>query len=295
MVAALREAREGRKFRGKSAVLCLGPQQLFVQNVRVVRPVSGSLDVAVRQEVESRLPFPLNEAELRYLEAADVRQGDAVRREVIAMACHKPQLDRVLQIVEDAGLRPVGVEVEATALLRCYRSQYRRDEDHEQRTLYVHMGSASTAVLITQGSDILLFKYLDIGGRQLDAAIARHLKMDPADAWSLRRNAGDRRADQQDPDIVRSISEATRPVIDRLVNELAMCTRYHSVTFRGQPLKRMVIAGGEATPALVDKLAVHLDIKSELGDPFRAIEATALQGRRSQWDVALGLAMKPLA
>src|SRR6185503_637383 len=122
--------------------------------------------------------------------------------------------------------------------------------------------------LIAQGDDLLFVKYIDIGGQHFDLAIARHLKMDLQEAISLRKHNGDRRAEMQDPEVSRSIAEATRPVVERLGGELAMCVRYHSVTFRGQPLVRLVLSGGEATQQLLESLSKQLDLKSELSDPF---------------------------
>jgi type IV pilus assembly protein PilM len=82
--------------------------------------------------------------------------------------------------------------------------------------------------------------------------------------------------------------------VERLAGELAMCVRYHSVTFRGQPLVRLVLSGGEATQQLLDALSKQLDLKCELSDPFRALPASPSLGRKGQWDVAAGLAMKDL-
>jgi type IV pilus assembly protein PilM len=294
LVEALRQAREGRHFRGKDAVLCLGNRELFVQNLRVAKVTGGDLDQAVRQEVEGRLPFPVAETELRYLEAAEVRQGDTTRREIIVLACHRPVLEQSLKVIEDAGLHPVAVDVEPLALLRSYANQFRRDIDKDQRSLFVHIGASNTVVVIAQGSNVLFLKYVDLGGKHFDEAVARHLKMDLAEAWALRRHNGDRRVDQQDPEISRSVAESIRPVIDRLANELSMCIRYHSVTFRGQPLVRLVLGGGEAAQSLVDTLATRIDVKCELGDPLRSYEAPPMAGRKSQWDVAAGLALRQI-
>lgn len=295
LIEAIGQAREGRRFRGREVVLCLGWRQLSVQNLRVPKPAAGvSLEPIVRQEVESRLPFPTAEAELRFLETADVRQGDAVRREVIVMACHRPVLDQTMRIIDAAGLRPVAVEVEPAALLRCYHLQYRRGEDQHQRSIYVHVGHGSTVVIIAQGAEVLFVKYIELGGKHFDEGVARHLQMSLADAWALRRHNGDRRTDQQDPEVARSVVESIRPLVDKLVSEVSLCVRYHSVTFRGRPLTRLVLAGGEATQALVDTLAAKIDIKCELGDPLRSFEHGVLPGRKGQWDVALGLALRGL-
>jgi type IV pilus assembly protein PilM len=158
--------------------------------------------------------------------------------------------------------------------------------------MFVHFGSGSTVSVIAQGAEVLFIKYLDVLGRQLDEAVARHLNMPLSEAIVLRRNNGDRRIDQQDPDISNGIADATRSVIDRLVQELALCIRYHSVTFRGQPLSQLLVSGGEATAGLVDALASRLDVKCELGDPLRDYPTKLPGGRPGQWDVATGLALR---
>jgi type IV pilus assembly protein PilM len=118
--------------------------------------------------------------------------------------------------------------------------------------------------------------------------------MDLHEAVSLRKHNGDRRAEMQDPEVARSVAEATRAVVERLASELAMCVRYHSVTFRGQPLARLLLSGGEATQQLLDALNKVLDIRCELSDPFRTLSTAPTLGRRGQWDVAAGLAMREL-
>lgn len=289
---ALRQARQGREFVGRDAVLCLGGEQLYVQNIRVPKATGDELERIVHAEAEGKLPFSPREAEIRFVEAADVRQGDMTKREVVLLACHQPVLERILSIVVRAGLRPVAVDIEPAAVLRCYSQQFRRDEDKRQRTLLVHLGAASTAVVIAQGNDALFIKYVETSGRTLDEAVAKHLKLAPPEAAALRRQHADRQADRRDEEISRSLAEATRPVVDRLIGELSLCLRYHSVTFRGQPVARVILGGGEATPALAEALGARLDIPCEVGEPLRLLHAAKSVGRQCQWDVAAGLALR---
>jgi type IV pilus assembly protein PilM len=292
LVEALRRAREGRAFRGREAVLCLGAPELYVQNLRVPKGSREEVQRMVLQDSAGRIPFPVDQAEIRFLEAADVRQGESMRREVIVLAAHLPYVERRVQLLVDAGLHPVAVDAEPTALLRGYFKQYRRDEDRQCRMLYVHLGSAQSVAVIAEGTNILFIKYIEVGGRQMDEAVSQTLSMAPFEASALRRHNGDRRAEQQDPEIARTISEAVRPVIDNLANELSLCVRYHSVTFRGQPLLRMVLGGGEGTAALGEALGTRLDLKCELGDPLRSYDIKLPGGRSGQWDIAAGLALK---
>jgi type IV pilus assembly protein PilM len=292
IAAAIAKGREGREFRGKDVVLGLTDRELFLQNIRVPRNDSANFDRVVTQEAAGRIPYNVGETEIRYLEMSDVRQGEAMLREIVILACHRPVLERVLGVCNPSGLRPVAVDVEPAALVRSYVAQYRRDEDRQQRAMFIHMGYHSTAVIITKGDEPLFVKYLDIGGKHCDESVAKHLSMDLADAASLRRNSGDRRADTIDPEIAASIAEGVRPVVERLANELSMCIRYHSVTFRGQPLVRLVLGGGEAAPPMLEALSKRLSLKCELSDPMRHFPNQLHLGRKGQWDVAVGLALR---
>jgi type IV pilus assembly protein PilM len=292
MAQAIKQGLAERSFHGRDAVICLNDRQLFLQSLRVPKQAGAQLDRLVAQEAAGRVPFGIDEAEIRYLEAADVRQGDQTLREVILFAVQRSELQKALAAVELARLKPVAVDVEPAALVRSYAGQYRRDGDRLARALVVHVGYSRTAALIVQADELLFVKYIDVGGQHFDMAIGRHLKMDLQEAVALRKHNGDRRAELQDPEVARSVAEATRPVVERLANELAMCIRYHSVTFRGQPLVRLVLSGGEATPQLLEALSKQLDLKCELSDPFRTLPAAANLGRKGQWDVAAGLAMK---
>ncbi|MBI2478061.1 MAG: pilus assembly protein PilM [Planctomycetia bacterium] len=292
IVESLGQAREGRGFRGHDAVLCLNHRHLFLQNIRVSKTAQVSLDRTVQQEAAGRIPFPVADAEIRYLEAADIRQGDAVLREVILMACHRPVLERLLRVVERASFRPVAVDVEPTSLVRTYTSQFRRDEDRIIRTMYVHVGYESTLVVIAQGDELLFVKYIELGGKQFDEAVSRKLKMNLVDSAALRRNNGDRRSDRQDPEITRSVADAMRPAVERLASELSMCVRYHSVTFRGRALERFVLGGGEAAESLLESLTKRVGLTGELSDPFRMYSRSGKTGRTCHWDIAAGLALR---
>ena len=286
---------EGRGFRGRDAVICLDQRHLFLQNMRVPKADQASVERSIQQEAAGRIPFPVAEAEMRFLEAADIRHGDAVMREVILMACHRPVLDRAIEMVERAGLRPVAVDVEPAAIMRSHVSQFRREQDHGVRSILVQVGYSSTAVTIVEGDHALFIKYIELGGKDLDEAVAQKLQMQIGEASALRRHNGDRRSDRQDPEIARSVSEATRPVVERLASELSKCVRYHSVTFRGSPLTRFVLSGGEATQQLLDLLGKRLSLQADLSDPLRVYPARSNNTRKGQWDVATGLALRQLA
>ncbi|MCS7304278.1 MAG: pilus assembly protein PilM [Thermoguttaceae bacterium] len=295
ILETLRRVRQARNFRGREVVLALGPEELFIQNLRLPESKPDnkkeSFEKLVLSEAASRLPFEAADAEIRFLQTEPVRQADTVRLEVIVLACRRAVIEQKVSMAERAGFVPVALEPQPIALLRCYSNQYRRQSDQQRRSMYVNIGANSTMVLITRGNDLMFIKSIPWGGRSLDEAVAQHLKMSLPEASALRRHHGDRRADQRDPEVTLAIQEAVRPLWDRLANELSMCTRYFCITFRGEPLSSLVLGGGEACRELADWLAGQLNLPCELADPFRSFQTRSSPGRHTQWDVATGLAL----
>ena len=158
--------------------------------------------------------------------------------------------------------------------------------------MLVNIGASETLVVIARGESPLFVKYLDLGGGLMDEAVARGLDMDLPAATMLRLHNGDRRRDQQDPEMIATIQQALRPVYDRICSELSLCVRYYGVTFRQQPLSRVIISGGEASEELVEWLGHRLGLPCQLGDPFRGLKDSGETRRRSQWSIATGLALR---
>ena len=151
VAGALRKLVADHRFRGRNVVSCLGSQQLFVQNVRLPKLPPEEVDKVVRWEAEERLPYPIADAEIRYLAAGEVRQDANVKQEVILMACHQGVIQRQINLLELAGLSPVAFDVEPCALLRSLLNA--QDESATvTRRGYLHLGERSTAMIIAEGS-----------------------------------------------------------------------------------------------------------------------------------------------
>ncbi len=292
LIDAIDSLRAQSAFRGRRAVVVLNDRQLLIQNLRVPRVSELSLSDLVQRELAERLPYPIGQAEVRHVTVGEVRQGDRLYREVIVFAARNDTLHHIVTLLDKAGLQVCAMDVEPATLIRAFMHEYRRDEDRASRTLIVHIGTTRTAVLVSGDAQPLLIKYLQIGGRQFDQAVAEHLDMDLRAAASLRRHQGDRRASRRDPDVLRSVREATRPVVERLISELAMCCRYYSVTFRGSPLARVLLGGGEADTDLAQLISQRLNLPAEVAQPFRHIRAEGPMEDAPAWDVAVGAALR---
>lgn len=292
LATAMRQARDRRNFRGRSVVISLSRRDLWVQNIRVPKAEGNELHRSVIQEVASRLPYPIADAEIRFVEAGEVRMGDQTQVETIVFAVSRERVQRLIDVVESAGWEPIAIDVEPLAMVRASANQLRREADQSARVMMINVGYGHTAIAIAQGQDTMMVKYVDVGGRTFDEELAKHLQMPVADAARMRRQEGDRRIERRDPEIVQAIEESLRFAYDKISQELMLCLRYHNVAFRGRAVTQLVVGGGEATAEMANSFGDLLNLPSVLSDPFRGIDTVPNEARRSVWDIAMGLALR---
>jgi type IV pilus assembly protein PilM len=296
---ALRDILRSGAFKGKSVVVGLNARQLFVQNVRLPRLPEDEMSKVVRWEAEERLPEDFGDAEVRHLVAGQIRgggggEGAEAKQEVILLAARRQAVQQMIRLLESVRLRPLAIDIPASALVRAAQLTARRKTDEQNGMLLVDVGAGMTTAVMSRGSEILLIKQLAIGGYSMDHVVARKLNLSLDNASAARQQWG-AQSEAMDPDMARAVGEAVRPEIETLAGELLMCIRYHGITFRGSRIGRTVLWGGEANMRLATQLAERIEMPCDMADPLQGVEiAPAAQpaingGPHGQWALALGL------
>lgn len=290
----LRKLIVDHRLTGQKVVGCVNATDLFVETIRLPQMSSEELAKVVQWEASERLPYPLGEAELRYLVAGEVRQDNTTKQEIILLACRTETIRRQLQILEGAGLTPIGIDVEPCAWLR---SLYRAGgKTGASRTAYLYCGETTSTVMFVEGQRVLFLKSIAIGGRQFDEAVAQSLAVEMRTAHEMRASVFSAPDLDGDNEVHRSIIDALRPSFDTLVSELELCLRYYKVTFRGRPLEDLVLSGSESAPWLADFLGERAGLSGRDVNPLGCLNkmpwSASVQLQPGRWATPLGLAMK---
>ena len=291
---ALRRLIVDHRLSGRKVVSCLSADELFVETVRLPQLPPDEIAKVVPWEAAERLPYPLADAELRHLMAGEVRQDNVVKQEVILLASPREVIQRRLRVLEQAGLTPIGIDVEPCAWLRCLHRAGRLAET--SRTAYLFCGETTSTVMFAEGQRALFLKSFPIGGRLFDDAVAQSLAVDVETAASMRTNVFAAAVLDGENEVHRSIIESLRPTFDSLVAELELCLRYYKVTFRGRPLDGLVLSGSEAAPWLAEYLGERVGVSTRTINPLDCLSRTptslSLNQLSGRWATAMGLAMK---
>lgn len=298
-------------FTSKRAVCAIPAAQSYCKHMQLAAGDPGAIAAQVRVAVSGQLGCDPTALVFRHIDVE--RAGPAGKSEVICMAASRDLVERYVGAVRAARLEPVGMHAEHVAIVRAM-SVIGQPGD-TQTTLYLDIGAGSTKVAIAPGQSIKFARTIDLGGRHLDHAVARHTRCDLHEARQVRlglRELGARPAPAPAGGGSVAVAEAdlatrlavravTEP-IEILTDEVAMCLRYYESLFPGTRPARVAFLGGEARHvALCTHIARALRMSALTGDPMAGVARSGkepirgadLSGSQPGWAMVLGLALCP--
>jgi type IV pilus assembly protein PilM len=147
LTAALRElfASSGLSKRVRIGVA----NQRTVLRTLELPPVTDRKELAsaVMFLAQDQVPMPLSNAVIDFHPLGVIDTLDGPRQRVVLVAAQRDMIERLLDAVRDAGLRPVGIDLSAFALIR---SLYQADAEGAGRVLYLNVDGL-TNLAIAEG------------------------------------------------------------------------------------------------------------------------------------------------
>ncbi len=318
VVSAVKQILADGKFHGKDVVSNLPNDKLKITSVRLAETETEGIEQALKKEAAQRFGLDPEKDIINYVVAGDVRQGDEVKNEFIVFAADSESIKSQIELLEEMGLQPVGLDTVPGALFRSFERTLRRQEDRERTMVFVDVGSRFTTVVFSRGGEISFVKQIPIGGQRFDREIASKLGVSIEEARTLRnmlRTGKTASVDSgvqglsssQGTTVQTGLDVSTRQVIvdavgsvaEELAKEISLCFRYYTVTFRGKRVERAIFTGGEAYEnILLNVLKRQLTVEIEVAQPLKGFDmkdADFGNDRRSwlcEWSVAVGLSLK---
>jgi type IV pilus assembly protein PilM len=330
IVSAARDVIAEAGFRGRDVVSCLPSERLKITSIRLPETQGEDIERALKKEVSQRFGLDSEQDAVNYMLAGHVRQGDEVKNELILFAADSASIKSHIALLEESGLRPVGIDTLPCALFRSFQRSLQRQEDRGRTTVFVDVGSRFTTVVFGRGPEITFVKQIQVGGEDFNKEIAAKLGVGLEEAEGLRAKLSTERSanaafgpgrasasqnlyaplewseskpngthDALDAATRQVMVDAIGSVSEKLATEISLCFRYYTVTFRGKRVERAVFSGGEAYERiLLNVLKRQLAVDIEVAQPLRGFDMTNLhfesdkRGLLCEWAVAVGLALK---
>ena len=261
--------------------------------VRAVE-VSGVTDPrhvanAVRFRAQEVLPVPPQEAVLDFQVLRETVDADgAPTRHVLLAVAYRDLVEAYAQACAEAGLRLLGIDVEALALVRALAPWRYVEPGEEERSAWVavNIGAERTTLAVTDGLTCEFARVISWGGRALTSALAEALGVDLETAEQIKRRVGldeTLPVDAVPDDEAERAREALQASLRTLARELVSSLQYYQNQPGSLGIRELLLAGGTAQLGGLGDALQHLTgVGVRIADPLAAVSV----GRRVDAEVA---------
>ncbi|MCC5949690.1 MAG: type IV pilus assembly protein PilM [Nitriliruptoraceae bacterium] len=263
VVSALKDLLDDAKIKAKKVWLGVANQRVVVRQVDLPWMEESELRGSLRYQVQEHIPIPVEEAELdvHIVDEFTSDEGDRMQR-LMLVAGHRDMINAHVSAATEAGLKPIGVDLNPFAILRAMGDDSMLDQG---RQVLVDVGAGVTNIVVHQQGVPTFVRMLVNGGDDITRALSSGLSMSPEDAEAFKRSAAVGNTDDAG---ARIVTEQADAFIDEVRGSLDYY-QHHQGGAGGPQLGGVVLSGGGASlVGLRERLEAALRLPVELGDPF---------------------------
>ena len=290
VVDAISNLLESRGITARNVVASVSGRAVIVKKITMNRLSADDAQHAVYWEAEQHVPYDINDVSLDF-EILGPAPNDPKMMQVLLVAAKKEMVMSFADLIREAGLQPLIVDVDSFATQNALEANYDFSPSDVVATLNV--GAEITNINITQGGVPYFTKDLQVGGHSFIEAAQRKFNLSQTEAAAAVR--GESGAGFEIAPLVEQACESLATALERAQAYLRTAAEAGAVT-------RIMLCGGSAlTPGLPEFLNRRFGVPAEIANPLSrvAYDPALFAGQdvmkvAPQLTVAIGLALRRL-
>jgi type IV pilus assembly protein PilM len=267
VAGAVRQLMGHTSIKDKKVHLGIANQRVVVRQIDLPWMPEDEFRTSLRFQVQEFIPIPVEDAELDFHVLEEFSEGDKRMQRMMLVAAHKDMVAAHIQAAQEAGLRPVGVDLNPFAVLRALGEDSALSSGSE---VLIDVGAGVTNIVVHDDGVPRFVRILVLGGDDITEALMSAGGTTFEDADELKKRLGLRQTGEH--------GEAERTIEQRagaFVDEVRSSLDYYQAQTGAGRISRVVLSGGGALLAgLPERLAGVLRVPVERAKPFDRLPAT---------------------
>jgi type IV pilus assembly protein PilM len=260
VVDAISNLLESRGITTRNVVASVSGRAVIVKKITMNRLSADDAQQAVYWEAEQHVPYDINDVSLDF-EILGPAPNDPKMMQVLLVAAKKEMVMSFADLIREAGLQPLIVDVDSFATQNALEANYDFSPSDVVATLNV--GSEITNINITQGGVPYFTKDLQVGGHSFIEAAQRKFNLSQTEAAAAVR--GESGAGLEIAPLVEQACESLATALERAQAYLRTAGEAGTVT-------RIMLCGGSAlTPGLPEFLNRRFGVPAEIANPLARV------------------------
>ena len=253
---------------------------------------------AIRFRAQEALPIPIDEAVLDYVIVDESAAEDGTKTyKVVLVVAYRDLVDRYVAACKKAGLKLMGIDLEAFALLRALGVE---GDAGDTGLVVVSIGHDRSTFAVSDGRVCEFTRVLDWGGFSLNVAIARALQLAPSEAEPIKLGLSLSDAtvvpEGLSPQQSDAVRDAVRKQLEAFARDLVSSLRFYQNQPGSLGIREIVVTGGTTElPGLAAELERLIGVPVRVGDPLARVKVGKKVARSEQLGsltAAIGLGME---
>ena len=292
VVDALKNLIKSEKIQSRYAVSAVAGEAVFIKKIKVPVMSEEKLSEKITQEAEQYIPFDIDEVVLDF-QILDKINGNKEEKmmEALLVAVQRVIIDERTDILLEAGLKPVIIDLDLFALMNAARLT--NDLSSMGTIALIDLGDSFTHINIIQNGVIGYTRDIPVGGGYLTNMLMSKFKVPFEQVLAIKR--GKFSPDIREEEVIETIIQAYNNILE----EIQKYFDYFSTLSNHKMEKVLLCGGGSMIRGLDDYCADYLKIPVETLNPMQGVKVNPKVFDRSLVDemsglstVALGLARR---
>ncbi len=247
----------------KDVVISISGHGVITDKIVMDRKSGSEAEQAILFEAEQRAPFDVEDVTMDYHIIHEDEETN--KMEILLVAARNEFLKNYLDMIIDAGLRPVVVDIDAFAILNAYEINY--DIDPSRVTALIDLGFDVTSITFLKDGFYHSTRDVSNGTRLIFDAVSKEFRLNQELTAKTLRGEMDSSVDQD------MFKATIITASDELVAGLEVAISYFKSSSNVDKVDWIVLSGGGALiPFLPELLQSKLSIPIEICNPLRNIE-----------------------
>ncbi len=239
-------------------VTAIGGHDVIIKKIQMDRMKESDAREVIRWEAEQHVPFDIKSVELDFQILNPHDEG--MQMEVLLVAAKRELVDNKVGLLQDAGINPVVIDVDAFALHNAFEHNY--PESREGIIALVNVGHETTNVNILENGVPILTRDIPFGSRRIRE--------------DLQRERGLTAEQAEDVVQARETVDDLERFVDASADEIAVGIERASAFLMtredGETLGKIFLSGGGArVPGMVEALGRRMNVETRLVNPFERV------------------------
>lgn len=262
VVDAIKELLAAQKVKTKEVVISVSGSSVIIKRISVTDMTDEELAESIKWEAEQYIPFSIDDVNIDFQKlGSGLQEGQA---DVLLVAVKKEKINDYVNLVKEAGLEPVVMDVDAFALGNMFELNY---EQESGAAALLNVGASVMNINIMKDGIPMFTRDITVGGNRYTEALQKDFGLTYEDAEKVKRGQEVEGVDREQAAGVMS------SVTEDIAAEIQRSFEFFRSTTGSEKVNRVILSGGCARVATLSSvISERIEVPVEIANPFRNIK-----------------------